>query len=288
MLLGAGGQLGTLVHNLAPESVNLHAFSHTDLDITRRDDLASAISRLKPEIIINTAAYTAVDKAETEAEQAYAVNACAPGLLAELAPKTTRLIHLSTDFVFSGAEKSPWQPAAKTGPLCVYGKSKRQGEQALLSAHPDNCVILRTSWLYSSRGRNFVTTMLALMASKPELRVVNDQFGSPTSAAGLADVIWLFVQHADAEGIFHWSDAGVITWYDFALEIQRQAVDLGLLAEAITVHPVPTTGYPTPAERPRYSALDSTATETLLGLKPQDWREQLAKVLGEIKAVAGK
>jgi len=168
-------------------------------------------------------------------------------------------------------------------PVSVYGRSKLAGESALLEADNVHSIILRSSWLYSATGRNFVTTMIGLMNSREELAVVNDQFGSPTSAEGLANVIWRFVMEDAAKGVYHWSDQGVITWYDFACEIQSQGLELGILDRGIPIKPVPTAGYPTPAARPVYSALDSSGTETVLGIRTTPWQEPLRKVLEKLK-----
>jgi len=283
MLLGASGQLGREVAFRYPEGVHLSTFPHSELDICSEEDLARAITECEPDIIINTAAYTQVDKAESEPEAAFAVNEEAVKHLSNLCGSDTRTVHLSTDFVFSGHQSSPYLPDDQPEPESVYGKSKLAGEQVLLENRPGTSVVLRTSWLYGPETRNFLTVMLDLMNTRDELNVVDDQFGSPTSVETLAEITWALALDVDARGIFHWSDRGVITWYDFALEIQQQAFDLKLLTARIPVNPIPTQAYPAPATRPEYSALDSSATEAITGIRTLDWKEQLAGVLARIK-----
>ena len=253
------------------------------MDITDEDAVHKIIADTSPQVIINAAAYTAVDQAEQETREAWQVNRDAPGYMAKAARPDTLVIHVSTDFVFSSRSNRPWQPGDPASPTSVYGKSKLAGEQRLFKFHPDNSVVLRTSWLYSASGKNFVTTMLRLMHTRDSLKVINDQYGSPSAASTLAGIIWRFATRETITGVFHWSDHGVISWYDFALEIQRMALESGLLNREIPVTPVPTSGYPTAATRPVYSALDACSTEQLLGVNTIPWQQQLAKVLEEIK-----
>jgi len=283
LLLGALGQLGREVAYRVPQSVDLIALSKAELDISSESDINRVITSSAPETVINTAAYTKVDKAESEPELAFAVNQRGIEFLSNCCGLETRILHLSTDFVFNSFKNAPFAPNAPTEPISVYGRSKLAGEQALLKNRPKTSVVLRTSWLYGTETTNFLTTMLELMKTRDELNVVNDQFGSPTSVETLADIVWRLALNSNANGVFHWSDRGVITWYDFALEIQQQALDLNLLTTQIPVNPIPTEEYPTPATRPEYSALDSTATEAITGMKTRPWKEQLASVLRKIK-----
>ncbi len=283
ILLGAKGQLGQLVVESVPDNIELDCFSHETLDITDHKAVKELILQVSPEIIINAAAYTAVDNAEKESKLAYEINAEAVENIAISTPPETRIIHISTDFVFSNNSLHPYQPEDQIAPVSIYGQSKADGERALIKHHADNSIILRTSWLYSAKGKNFLTTMLRLMAERDELSIVNDQFGSPTSAHLLAQIIWGFALENQGMGIYHWSDRGVITWYDFALEIYSQARKLEILQNDVTIKAITTKEYPTPATRPCYSALDSTATETLLGVKTSLWQEELYKVLEIIK-----
>ena len=283
LLIGADGQLGRLVVQVKPGNINLHSCTRKNLDITDRDAVKAVIEQISPDIIINTAAYTAVDNAEKDKKTAFLVNAEAVENIAKSANKKIRIIHISTDFVFSRTNNRLYTPEDITSPVSVYGESKLAGEKALLAHHPDNSIIIRTSWLYSPFSKNFLTTMLMLMGSRDELNVVSDQYGSPTSAISLARIIWKFAAIESAQGLFHWSDRGVITWYDFAVEIQKQARKLGILHSDTRVNPIPTTSFPTLATRPEYSALDSSKTEGLLGQSTAPWQDQLLQVLTEIK-----
>ena len=283
ILLGAAGQLGQLVAESVPNNIQLDCFSHETLDITDHDAVKELIRQISPDLIINAAAYTAVDNAEKQKTLANAINADAVKNIANSTPTKTRIIHVSTDFVFSSKSRHPYKPVDQIAPVSVYGKSKADGEKALIRHHPENAIILRTSWLYSAKGKNFLTTMLRLMAERDELSIVNDQFGSPTSAHLLAKIIWRFALDCQGTGIYHWSDRGVITWYDFAMEIYSQARQLGILNNEVNIKAIETKDYPTPAARPCYSALDSSATETLLGVKTSPWQEELYKVLKIIK-----
>ncbi len=279
LLTGAGGQLGQELQRCVPEGIQLYAMDSRALDVTDRIAVQEAFTRLCPDVVINTAAYTAVDKAEEEHELAFAVNAEAPRFIAEACAGTAcRIIHISTDFVFDGQQSSPYLPGDEVNPLSVYGVSKLQGEHNL----PQNALVIRTSWLYSGAGNNFVKTMLRLMAERDRLGVIADQIGTPTHAKGLAEVIWEFIGEGILEGIYHWSDAGVASWYDFAVAIMEEGVTAGLLKKMIDIQPIPTCNYPTPAQRPRYSVLDKTATWSQLALEPVHWREALRRMLREI------
>ena len=279
LVLGAGGQLGQTCIETAPERVDARGLTRSECDITDPAALKQAIGDLRPQVVINAAAYTAVDQAEEDVEAARAANADAPALIADLcAQQAARLIHLSTDFVFDGTGHKPYLPDAQPSPLGVYGQSKWQGEQAVLERGPGS-VILRTSWVYAPRGHNFVLTMVRLMRERGEVKVVSDQIGSPTSTLGLANICWGFALHDDATGIFHWSDAGAISWYDFACAIRDEALNLGLLEGSVVVEPIPTAAFPTKARRPAYSVLDASATCAVLGVSQQPWREALCQVL---------
>jgi dTDP-4-dehydrorhamnose reductase len=283
LLLGAAGQLGRLVQAHKPDNIRMAGKTHQDFDITDSMTLKTVIAEVKPDIVINCAAYTAVDKAESEPETAYRVNAEAPGNLAALLDPASKLIHLSTDFVFSKYSANPYKPGDKPDPVSVYGKSKLAGEEIILRQREQNSIILRVSWLYSATGRNFVTTMLRLMREGKDLNVIGDKFGTPTSAHRLADIIWKLALSETGNGIYHWSDRGVISWYDFAVEIMEQALQSGILDQAVKITSIPSAAYPTPAERPVYSALDSSGTESVLGIKTSTWQEELGKVLDLVK-----
>ena len=279
VVLGAGGQVARELQQTQPQAWNVRYLSRDTLDITRTSQLESVLAEQGVVWVINAAAYTAVDRAEEQAELAERVNGEAPGALAACSQRLgIRLLHLSTDFVFDGRQSTPYRPDDATNPLSVYGRSKRLGEKAVLAAH-SSAVVLRTSWVYSRHGNNFVKTMLRLMAERDQLGVVEDQVGSPTWARGLAEACWGFLREPAAGGIFHWSDAGVCSWFDFAVAIRELALDLGLLQRAATIVPIGTQAYPTPAVRPAYSVLDKSASRDLLGRPGLHWREQLRAML---------
>lgn len=283
LLTGAGGQLGQELQRCIPDSVRLHAMDSRSLDVTDSAAVNSACKTISPDVMINAAAYTAVDKAEEEKGRAFAVNAEAPRLIAEACRGTgCRIVHISTDFVFDGLKSSPYLTGDAVNPLGVYGASKLQGEQQLLQLMPANVLVLRTSWLYSMLGNNFVKTMLRLMSEREQLGVIADQVGTPTHAKGLAEAVWAFIGKGTPGGIFHWSDAGVASWYDFAVAIMEEGLAAGLLHKPLTIRPIQTNDYPTPAQRPKYSVLDKTATWDVLGTEPLHWRNALRQMLNEM------
>lgn len=279
VLLGALGQLGRLVERSTPRGVKLSAFSSAVCDVTNGASLRRVLDKAKPDLVINCSAYTAVDKAESEKERAFAVNEeGVRNLVASTAP-LTRLLHVSTDFVFDGRANGPYSTDAPVNPLGVYGASKLAGEKVLLEEAPERSCIVRTAWLYAADGQNFLNTMLRLMQERPELRVVNDQRGTPTSAHGLADVLWRFAMRPELKGIYHWTDQGEATWYEFACAIQESALRHGLLKRSIPIHPITTADYPTPATRPAYSVLDKSKTYEALGMCGQHWEGALDAVM---------
>lgn len=285
LLLGANGQLGSLIQENAPAHITLLALTSADLDIANREEMKKIISETRPALIINAAAYTQVDKAEEEIDKAFAVNALGPENIALASDEDTKVIHISTDFVFDGKGKTPYESNDATNPIGVYGESKLAGEAALLKVKPKAVTIIRTAWLYSAAGKNFVNTMLFLMANKDELSVVADQRGTPTSAHTLAKVIWKFAGQNEANGTYHWTDKGEASWYEFACAIQEIALDLGLLKKAIKITPVTTEQYPTPATRPSYSVLAKEETYRALGFEGKHWKDELKDTLLQIKAL---
>jgi dTDP-4-dehydrorhamnose reductase len=259
------------------------ALTRGDLDIADSEGVARRIAGIAPSLVINAAAYTGVDAAESEPLAANAANAAGPEHLAQACRDLgARLIHISTDFVFDGQASRPYPPTAPTAPLGEYGRSKLAGEQAVQRILPQ-ALVLRTGWVYSSFGGNFVKTMLRLMAEREELAVVDDQVGTPTWARGLARAVWAAAGRPQLQGIYHWSDAGVCSWYDFAVAICEEACALGLLAVPARVRPIPACDYPTPAQRPHYSVLDKTSSWRDLGLEGVHWRVQLRHMLKEQK-----
>ena len=285
LVLGAAGQLGQACMDRAPEKVAAEGFSRATCDVTDDSALSRVMEEVDPHVVINAAAYTAVDAAEDDPESADAVNASAPAMLGALcAQRGLRLVHISTDFVFDGRAPRPYAPSANPSPLGVYGTSKWRGEQAVLASGASNAVV-RTSWVYGPGGRNFVLTMLRLMRDQGRVRVVNDQIGSPTSARGLAEICWLLALHGDASGVFHWSDAGAISWYDFACGIRDEALALGLLSAPATITPIPTEAFPTKAQRPAYSVLDCSDTCSALNVAQPPWRVALRDMLRSQQAL---
>ena len=291
LLTGASGQLGQALIASRPEGVELVPLGRSDLDLANADACHQLVRQHQPDWLLNAGAYTAVDRAEGEAELATAVNAGAPQAFAEALGATGgRLLQVSTDFVFNGQQGSPYRPEQAPEPLGVYGTSKAAGERAVLAAlGPGRARILRTSWVYGPVGANFCLTMLRLHALKAAagepLGVVADQVGCPTASFGLAAACWRAIgigADPGAAAMLHWSDAGAASWYDFAVAIGELGVAAGLLEQAAQVRPIPTSAYPTPAARPPYSLLDCTASRELLGLEPTHWRAALAKVLGQL------
>lgn len=281
---GASGQLGQTLSALWPASPNPEfrflALDRTTLDLGDPSSIREVLDELCPACIINAAAYTAVDKAESESKDAFMVNETAVEALAAWATENDALLlQISTDFVFDGSSSTAYSPDQDTSPLGVYGASKLAGEKKIKALAPNNSAIVRTSWLYSEYGGNFVKTMLRLMKERDELSVVNDQIGSPTSTHGLARLIFAMIRGGNMTGIYHWSDGASISWFEFAEEIQRQAVQAGILSKAIPIHPIATADYPTPARRPAYSVLDRSRTLKDFDCPKEDWKEQLTHVL---------
>lgn len=285
VLLGAQGQLGlTLQQTLPSAGHEVIALSRAELDISNESQVRKTLSDIKPDAIINAAAYTAVDAAEQDDLTARAANAAGPKYLASWAAENnTWMLHISTDFVFSGRMYRPYTPTDQTDPLSIYGRTKLEGELHVRYLAPAHSLVLRTSWVYSQFGRNFLKTMLRLMAEKDSLSVVDDQIGTPTSTWGLARCIDAALKQK-ATGILHWSDAGIASWYDFAVAIQDEALAAGLLNRAIPVKAIPGTAYPTPAKRPSFSVLDKKETIAQLQLEPAHWRHELIKVIHAMRS----
>ncbi|MCP1470669.1 dTDP-4-dehydrorhamnose reductase [Sphingobium sp. OAS761] len=280
LIVGAKGQLGRGLQATAPENVKLVCVDVDELDITDADTVQAFVTRETPDLILNAAAYTAVDKAEAEEELALAINGTATGTLAAAARSVgARFVHVSTDFVFDGMSGVPYAPDAPTGPLSAYGRTKLAGEQL---AGPD-ALIVRTAWVYAPTGGNFVRTMLRLMGERPEVRVVADQIGTPTYAPGLAAALWTMAG-AGVAGIHHYTDSGAASWYDFAVAIQEEGLAAGLLQQEARIIPIPTSDYPTPATRPHYSVLDKASTFAALGGPTPHWRANLRVMMQAIKA----
>ncbi len=287
LLLGANGQLGWELQRTKTQGVELVALGSTELDIRDEAAVQEAVQVAAPDVLINAAAYTAVDRAEEEQEFAYAVNGQGAKNLA-LASKAVGafMIQVSTDYVFDGRSSYPYTTDTPPAPLGAYGLSKLEGEKQVALILGQECVIVRSSWLYSSHGNNFVKTMHRLMTEREELSVIDDQVGTPTWARGLAEAVWRVCEMKQG-GTLHWSDAGVATWYDFAVAIQEEALTLGILDREIPIRPIGTQDYPTPAKRPAFSVLDKQQTWRKLEMQPEHWRKALRKMLQDYKESLG-
>lgn len=275
LVTGGNGQLGSELSKLVPEYPRLRLiFTDLDLDITSRNDVRQWLDANPVQYIINCAAYTAVDKAESDPDAAMRVNGEAPGILAsEARSHGARLIHISTDYVFDGKSYLPYKETDETNPGSKYGQSKLMGEQSAMEADPST-IVVRTSWLYSSVGQNFVKTIRRIASERRHLRVIYDQVGAPTYAADLAKALLDIVSHpAPPEGIFHYANEGVISWYDFAQEICRLS-NIECTFEAIL-----TAEYPLPAARPCYSVFDKSKIKSTFGLSIPWWRDSLVRCI---------
>jgi len=280
VITGKGGQLASELELLSPQGYQIISVSRRELDITNESLISEFITSTKPDLVINAAAYTAVDKAESNIAAAYAVNELGTKYLANACKRVNaRILHVSTDFVFDGTSTLPYQTDSNPNPINVYGASKLAGEVSLLKTLPNASVIIRTSWVYSVNGNNFVKSMLRLMQEKNELSIICDQVGTPTWAKGLAQLLWTIADRPEVKGIYNWSDGGIASWYDFAIAIQELGIEKGLLKDAIPIYPIPTSEYPTPARRPAYSVIDKTSTEDVSGLRTKHWRKQLSSMM---------
>lgn len=279
LVTGANGQLGYELHKIAvgyPGFQFLFA-DRSELPLDQLDKIEPYLQTIRPDIIINTAAYTAVDKAEEETETANTVNHLAVKEIAKWAVSNgTKVIHISTDYVFDGNSQTPISETATTAPVNWYGSTKFKGEQALMNYLPE-AIIIRTAWVYSEHGNNFVKTMLRLMKEKPQLHVVNDQIGAPTSARDLAETIMHMITYNTwTSGIYHYTNKGEISWFDFAIAI-RDISGLNCDIEGVS-----SSQFPTVATRPKYSLLDTAKIQADYDLAIPDWRTSLETVLSEI------
>jgi dTDP-4-dehydrorhamnose reductase len=279
LVTGANGQLGQSLQFIAKNYPDIHFVfcSSSDLDITNLENCQAVFSKIKPNYCINAAAYTAVDKAESEAEKAYLINVIgAKNLAAVCKEYSTVLLHISTDFVFDGNSAKPYSENDIPNPMGVYGQTKLDGENAIQAVF-ENYYIIRTSWVYSQFGNNFMKTMLRLASERDSISVVNDQFGTPTNAVDLANALIQIIltdnrqPTTDNFGIYNFSNEGQCSWYDFAkkiFEINNISIDL---------KPIPTTSFPTPAKRPSYSVIDKTKIKDIFGITIKKWEESIAK-----------
>lgn len=287
LILGRDGQVGTALTSILAPLGEIAAYGRAGADFARPDDVARLVHRERPDVIVNSAAYTAVDKAESEPELATLVNATSPGRLAEAAAEIgARLIHISTDYVFDGEKHEPYVEADPTSPLNVYGRSKLEGERAIAATAADH-LILRTSWVHSASHANFAAKILEVAAQREELKVIDDQLGCPTSARLIADVIGRIIASGDAgrpipAGIYHLTTDGETSRYDYARFIVEEARRLGATLKAERILPVPSSVFPTPAPRPRNSHLSTHKLRTALGYDLPGWRDDVRPTIATL------
>jgi dTDP-4-dehydrorhamnose reductase len=283
LIIGATGQLARALQHSTPQGVRAVALSRADYDLADSPALYRQLDGHTPDVLINATAYTAVDQAESDPQAAFAANAEAVGVMAEACEqRAIKFVHVSTDYVFDGSAGRPYRPADAANPLSVYGLSKLEGERRIAARPGLDWRVIRTAWVYSAAGRNFVLTMLRLFRERTVVKVVADQVGAPTSADSLATCVWAAARTGGESGILHFTDAGVASWYDFAVAIYEEARALGLIQQEVVIMPIATEQYPTPARRPTYSVLDTRATLEQLGLQPVHWRTNLRKILKEL------
>ncbi|WP_432697793.1 dTDP-4-dehydrorhamnose reductase [Marinobacterium sp. YM272] len=287
LITGAGGQVGYELSRLAPAEFEVLGLDSAALDITDLGQVQSAVAWIQPGLIINAAAYTAVDKAESDAERAWAVNQDGVANLATAAKGLEiPVLHISTDYVFAGDADTPYSETDPTGPTGVYGASKLAGENALAAAC-SRYLVLRTSWVFGAHGNNFVKTMLRLGNERDSLSVVADQQGGPTSAVSIATALWKLaemyrIRQELPRGVYHFSGTPYCSWFEFAEEIFRQAESLGQVQQCPQLSAITTADYPTPAKRPAWSVMDCSKLEKASGIVPPCWKEDLRDVLIEL------
>ncbi len=279
--MGAAGQLGVELLKTAPPQFEVVGLGRSECDITDPEQVDAAVATHRPDVVINAAAFTAVDEAERQPSLAYAVNATGAGNVARAAQTVAaRVIHVSTDYVFDGISREPYHPESAPNPINVYGGSKLGGEKEVQGWSSD-FLIIRSSWLYASHGRNFLRTILAALQAGKPLRVVCDLTGVPTSASSLAGTIWKCAARSELRGIHHWVDDGTASWYDFAVAIQEIALQSGLIGKPVPINRISWKEYNAPARRPPYSVLDARALSSAIQQQPRPWRSSLAAVLDE-------
>lgn len=282
LVFGSNGQVGRALTQIAHLNWVIDGLNRESCDLTDEKAVCQAVFDSDADIIVNAAAYTAVDNAENDASLAKIINSNAPGWMAKTCAQSgKRFLHISTDFVFGLGHDRPISAEANPDPLNIYGTTKLAGEQIVLAELPD-ALIVRTSWVYAATGANFLLTMLRLMTERDEIAIVADQTGTPTAARDLAQAL-LSLAAAGANGIHHFTNAGMASWYDFAVAISEEAVHSGLLLQAPVISPIATSDYPTTAIRPHYSVLDKSNTYAAIGAPARHWRSALREVMQEIK-----
>ena len=292
VLTGSSGQLGKSLLDCAPANIEIIAPLRDDFNLLNPKGCKEYLLFHQPNWVINCAAYTAVDAAEKFQREAFLINSESPKAISKAIKEYGgKLLHLSTDFVFDGKNQSPYRPFQKRNPINIYGKSKSEGEIEIENnlKSSKQALILRTSWLMGPTGDNFALKMLQLHKKASTITVVNDQFGSPTTTISLAKVIWKLIHKYEKEGenidfpfILHWSDLGIATWYDIAVAVGEIAFELKMIDKPARVIPISTKDYPTDAERPKYSCIDSNLTQKLIGINGTNWRANLEKLLTKL------
>ena len=288
LITGAQGQVGQELMGSAPLAWQVQGLGSSELDISDAQHVMTIVQKFQPQLIINAAAYTAVDKAESETSRAHAVNHLGAANLAKAAQALNcPLLHISTDYVFSGAHKQPYTEQDTPAPNSVYGESKWLGEQAI-HTYCSQHIILRTSWVFGLHGNNFVKTMLRLGQERDALSIVSDQIGGPTSASSIAQALWQIAQQYQSNsscawGTYHFSGAPTCSWYEFAVEIFKQATALQLMERSPILSAIKTSDYPTPAQRPAYSVLGNTKISQHLNITQSDWKSELNLMLRALK-----
>lgn len=282
LIFGASGQLGTALQLTAPASAAVVAHQLHDTDIRDARAVANAIETARPHVIFNCAAFTGVDAAERNQDEAFRANAVAPGIVAESAERASiRLVHISTDYVFDGSSREPYTPESAPAPVNVYGATKLEGERRVMAASPGS-VIVRTAWLHSSGGTNFVKTAIRVLSGGQVMRVVDDQIGTPTRADTLARALWRIADRPGVSGILHFTDTGVASWFDVATTVVETLRSAGRLPGGAGVLPIRTSDYPTPARRPAYTVLDKHASWHAIEYLPPHWREGVIRSTSEL------
>ncbi len=284
LVVGSNGQLGYSLIKTVPDNIEITAVDKEELDLTDVKGISKILDSYRPEVIINAAAYTAVDQAESEVELAELINGKAPQAIANwCASNDVLMVQVSTDFVFDGLQSVPYSTDSPISPVSVYGRTKAEGEKVL--ALCDSAYVVRTSWVYSEHGANFVKTMLRLANERDQLGIVSDQIGSPTYAENLANMIWSLLAAKPEQKIWHYSDAGVASWYDLAVAAFGYAKQKQMIDRIPVVTPIQTVDYPTPAKRPLYSVLDKAKTWKRLDIAPLHWQVALECMLEQLRKI---
>lgn len=281
LITGSNGQLARDLIDNSPENFDIHPMTRSELDITDAKKVNNVIDRVKPDIVINTAAYTAVDECEINKDTAWEVNCTGTGnLVSAIINSDTKLVHYSTDYVFGGSANRPYRVDDETRPLSVYGKSKLAGEKLIREKlNKENAIIIRSGWIYSAHSTNFFKKIMQLMKSRPAISVINDQTGTPTWSKSLALASWKLIAKGNDRIIYHYSDGGYCTWYDFAVQIYKELVNRKIINHKVDITPVSSKEFNALAQRPHYSVLDSQLLQDEIEYIPDSWEVSLNKML---------